>query len=88
MITYLKDGKRFLLIANSSRGVMKLPTDTFGAAKAIAERVSGGESAGTKYETISDWKQIHQLALLGANQALVLRRTDAGRMDLQTLALP
>ena len=35
MIVYQKNGKEFLLMSNNSRGVMKIPTNTFAAAAPI-----------------------------------------------------
>ena len=42
MIMYQKDGKDYLLMTNSSRGVMKIPTDGAGDAPSITEPVRGG----------------------------------------------
>ncbi len=39
MIVYQKDGKDYLLLTNSSRGVMKIPTDGAGDADGITSRV-------------------------------------------------
>src|SRR5262249_16316223 len=41
MITYQKDGKAYLLLANSSRGVMKIPTESAGEAEGIIAPVHG-----------------------------------------------
>ena len=46
MIVYKKNGKDFLLMANSSRGVMKISTEKIGGFKTITERVGGGETEG------------------------------------------
>ena len=39
MILYKKDGKEFLLMSNNSRGVMKIPTASFGDAEGITAHV-------------------------------------------------
>src|SRR5262249_51404063 len=59
MIVYTKDGKDYLLVTNTSRGVMKVPTSEFGSAPSLTEPVKG--TAGIKYETIGDLKGVVQL---------------------------
>ena len=43
MIVYQKDGKDYLLMANSSRGVMKIPTEGAGTAEGITEPVAAAD---------------------------------------------
>ena len=50
MVVYNKGGKDYLLLANSVRGVMKIPTAEFGTAEAITTPPS--IPGGIKYETI------------------------------------
>ncbi len=52
MIVYEKEGKSFVLMANTNRGVMKISTDDLGRENGLSERVSGGGTAGQSYETI------------------------------------
>ncbi|MBY0514488.1 MAG: hypothetical protein K2P78_11320, partial [Gemmataceae bacterium] len=86
MIVYSKGGKEYLLIANSARGVMKVPTTEFGAAKPITERPPT-ETAGVKYEPIGELKNVMQLDKVDAERGLILVKTDAG-FDLKTIPLP
>jgi hypothetical protein len=86
MILYRKDGKDFLLMSNNSRGVMKIPTEGFGSAKAITAPVET-ETAGIAYETIKSMKGVEQLAKLDDQRALILTR-DAGALNLQAAPLP
>jgi hypothetical protein len=86
MIVYQKDGKDFLLLANSSRGIMKISTDSIENAESITERVA--DKKGTPYETIESWKGVDQLDLLDAQNAVVVRRGEAGSLNLESLALP
>src|SRR5688500_13037786 len=51
MILYKKNGKDFLLMSNTSRGVMKIATDGFAAAQGITTRIGG--TAGVPFETIT-----------------------------------
>lgn len=88
MIVYHKDGKDWLLLANNSRGVMKIATDHIAGADAITAPVGGGGTQGLKYETIESWKGIEQLDKLDDAHALVLRRGEAGALHLESLPLP
>lgn len=81
MITYKKDGKSYLLLTNSSRGVMKIGTDKLGVEKGISERVRG--TAGQGYETIESLKGATQLDKLNDMHAVVLIGG-----NLKTVALP
>jgi hypothetical protein len=89
MIVYQKDGKDYLLLANSSRGIMKISTDQIEKAESITDPVKGeGAKKGVGYETIEAWKGIDQLDRLDAKHAVVLRRGDAGSLNLESLPLP
>jgi len=88
MISYRSGGDQFLLIANSSRGVMKLPTAGFSGARPLSERVSDGATAGIVYEKIKTWAEVSQLDLLDEQHALILRRGANASLDLATLSLP
>src|ERR1700722_3934676 len=63
MIVYKKDGRDYLLLNNSDRGVMKIPTEGAEKAPGIVKRVSDRE--GLKYETIKSLKNVSQLDALG-----------------------
>ena len=86
MILYKKDGKEFLLMSNSSRGVMKIPTATFGTAPGITAKVTT-ETAGIAYETIASMKGVEQMDQLDAQRSIVLARTATG-LNLSAVALP
>ncbi len=88
MIVYQKGGKDWLLLANNSRGVMKITTDNIEKAESITAPVGGGGISGTKYETIDAWKGVEQLDKLDAATAIVLRRGEAGALNLESLPLP
>jgi len=77
MIAYQKDGKDYLLLANSARGIMKVSTDKIEAVNAITEHVS--DKAGLTYETVKDVTGVEQLATFDANNALVVRKTESGQ---------
>ena len=86
MVLYKKDGREFLLMSNTARGVMKIPTDGFATAAPITAPVEA-ETGGVGYETVATMKGIEQLDLLDANRSLALSRVEGG-LNLMTVALP
>jgi hypothetical protein len=86
MIVYQKGGKDFLLMANSSRGVMKISTDNIEKTEPILARVA--DTKGLTYETIKDWTGVDQLDRLDDQLALVLRRGEGGALNLESMPLP
>jgi len=89
MIVYQKDGKDYLLMTNSARGVMKIPTEGAGTAEGITEPVTGGGKKGLGYDTIATLKGVVQMDQLDERHAVLLVQADPnGSMDLQTIELP
>jgi hypothetical protein len=88
MIVYTKDGKDYLLMSNSARGVMKIPAENFGSADGITDPVTGGKTAGIKYEKVEALKGVMQLDKLDEGRGLILVKADTGDMNLVTIALP
>ncbi len=86
MIVYDKDGKDYLLMANSSRGVMKVDVEKIDKTDGITDRIDG--TAGLPYDTIKDLTGVTQLDKLDKDHALVLVQTDTGSMNLKAVALP
>jgi hypothetical protein len=88
MIVYDKGGKTYLLLANSSRGVMKIQTDGVDKAESITAPVTGGGTKGQPYETIDSLKGVTQLDSLDKGHAVVLIQEQGGEVDLKTIDLP
>jgi hypothetical protein len=86
MIAYEKEGKAYLLLANSSRGVMKIPTDEAGTAQGITEPVSSTRGIG--YETIAGLKGVVQMDKLDEGHAVLLVQDSSGALNLETVDLP
>ena len=86
MVVYQKDGKDFILLANSSRGVMKISTDGVAEAPSIADRVA--DTAGLPYQKVTEMKGVVQLDGLDKTHALVLVQKEGGALDLETVPLP
>jgi hypothetical protein len=88
MIVYEKGGKDYLLLANSSRGVMKIPTDAIEHADGIEQPVRGGGHQGLPFETVEKWTGVQHLDKLDGQYALVLRKGEGNAMNLEALPLP
>jgi hypothetical protein len=84
MIVYEKGGKHFILMANSSRGVMKITADNLDSYKPITAQT---EVTGVPYETIASLKDVQHLKKFDDGTALLLEGA-GGSMDLRTIALP
>jgi hypothetical protein len=87
MIVYQKNGKEYILLANSARGVMKIPTAGLSNAAAINDPVKT-ETAGMPYETIAGLKNVVQLDRFDKDHAVVLIKTASKGLDLETIELP
>jgi hypothetical protein len=88
MIVYENGGKHYLLMANSSRGVMKITTDQIESAESITAPVPDGNNKGLSFETIKDWTGVEQLERFDNKHAVLVRRAADGAMTLETLPLP
>jgi hypothetical protein len=101
MVPYKKDGHNYILIANSSRGVMKLKADNLDSYRAIdSPEVPNPPTniAGVPYDTMAELQGVQHLAQLDDANALVLTGkftgasyapgAPAGPLNLQTIALP
>jgi hypothetical protein len=86
MIVYQKDGKDYLFMTNSSRGVMKIPAEGAGDAPGITSRVADKQGLG--YETIASLKGAEQMDQLDDQHAVVLIKDPSGSINLRTVELP
>jgi len=86
MITYKKDGRDYLLMSNTDRGVMKIPSEAFASAAPITVPVKA-EKAGIAYETVAQWRGVEELDLYDADHAVLLARSSGG-LDLRVVPLP
>lgn len=86
IIVYQQGGKDFLLLANSSRGVIKVAAEQIsGDTPAITSKVA--DTRGLKFEKIA-WEGVKQLDRLDGRHALVVRTGAGNALNLETLALP
>jgi hypothetical protein len=89
MIAYNKGGQNFILMSNTSRGVMKFSAQGLDKFSAITTSVPG--TGGVPYETIATLTGVVQMDQLDAQRAVVVTRTGTGAaatFDLKTVALP
>jgi len=94
MVPYKKDGHEFILIANSSFGVVKLHADNLGQYKPI-DSPTVVDVAGAPYDKITALTNVRHLAQFDAGNALILTAAGGGGfgpavgpMSLRTVALP
>lgn len=87
MIVYEKAGKRYLLLSNSARGVMKVSTEDIEKNEGLTKPVSGGGTAGQPYETVASWTNVVQLDKLNDTHAVIIVQ-DGDQFDLKTVELP
>ena len=87
MIVYAKGGKDYVLMANSARGVMKIPAEGISSAEPITTRPKT-ETAGTKYETIKELTGVLQLDRLDDDRALVLIEGADKGLTLKSIPMP
>lgn len=86
IIVYQKDGKDYLLLANSARGVIKVAAEQITPqAESITTKVA--DTHGLKFEK-TDWVGVTQLDRLDNRYAVVVRSGANRAFDLDTLALP
>ena len=85
MIIYSKGGEDYILMSNSSRGVMKLSARNLDTYDHIGSPV--GDKAGVEYETL-ELTGVEQLDRLDEGHALILSRAESGSLDLTSIALP
>ena len=88
MVVYQVEGKTYLLLANSSRGVMKINTDKLEGAESITAPVPDGGKKGLNYETVEGWTGVEQLEQLDSKHVVVLRRGEGGSLNLEALPVP
>jgi hypothetical protein len=84
LIVYRKDKREDLLLANSSRGVMKLDASNLEEYKPIVEHT---QVAGVPYNTIAELKGVKHLTKLDDANALLLVE-NGGSLDLRGIPLP
>jgi hypothetical protein len=86
IIVYQKDGKDYLLMANSTRGVIKVAAEQITpAAESITAKVA--DTQGLKFEKIA-WEGVNQLDQFDNRHAVVVRTGAGNALNLETLALP
>lgn len=86
MVVYQKDGKNFVLLANSSRGVMKIKTDDIEKVDGITSKIA--DKAGLTYDSLSDLKGVEQLDRVNETTVAILSKSAEGNYTLTSIDLP
>ncbi len=86
MLVYTKEDQKYLLITNSSRGVMKLAMAAMPDQDALTKRVP--DTAGADIVQVDAFKGAVQVEPWGADKAVALVENDEGALNLITLPLP
>jgi hypothetical protein len=86
MVVYQKDGKHFVLMANSTRGMMKIKTDDIEKTDGINSKIA--DKAGLTYDTLNDWKGVEQLDRLNETTVAILTKSPEGDYTLASMELP
>jgi hypothetical protein len=86
MIAYQKDGKDYLLMANTRHGVLKVSTENIDKIEGITKPIKG--TAGLKFERLTHLKGVLHLDRLDKEQALLLVKADNNGLSLESIALP
>jgi hypothetical protein len=97
MVPYRKDGHDYILVANTSFGVVKLKADSLENYPAI-DSPTRTDVAGVPYDKMPELKNVKHLAQLDASDAVILTAMSgsgrgsnagpAGPVNLRTIALP
>lgn len=85
MIVYRKGSTDYILLNNSSRGVMKLSTDKIDSYQGITKQT---DVTGVPYETIASLKGVEHLDKIDNQHAMLLVRGESGSLDLRSYDLP
>lgn len=88
MISYEQGTEKFLLISNSARGVMKVSLADVEKNPGLTQPVSGGGTAGQKYETIKSLQGVQQMARYDEQHAAIITQDESGKTQLTTIDLP
>jgi hypothetical protein len=78
MVPYKKDGHEFILIANSSFGVVKLHADNLGQYKPIDSPTVVPDKAGAPHDKVAALTNVRHLTQFDATRAVVLTSAGGG----------
>ena len=98
MVPYRKNGHDYILVSNTSLGMLKLKADSLESYKPI-DSPTVTDVAGVPYDSLRDLKNVQQLAQLNGTSAVILTGKPGpgpaynpgpspGPLNIQTIALP
>lgn len=87
MVVYEKEGTTSILMTNTARGTMKIPTEGIGQRESLEEKVSKGGTAGQPFETVPSLENVTQMDKLDDGHAIALMK-EGDSLTLTTIELP
>lgn len=88
MLVYDEDGRTYVLMSNTARGLMKISTEDLEKNEGLTSPVRGGGTAGQAFETIEALSNVVEMAKIGDDKMVALVQQSEGSFDLKTLQLP
>ncbi len=88
MFVYRRDGRDFVLLSNSVRGVMKVSTQAIEENPGLKDRVEGGGTAGQPFETVSALAGISEMDKLDEQYGVAVFGKSDQVQSLRTFELP
>ncbi len=88
MISYAKGGETFILMANSRRGLLRLPAAALQTAPVLPFEDTGIDTHDLGAKPIRGMANVEQIALVGADRFAAIQRQPDRSLDLQVAALP
>ncbi len=87
MIVYEQAGRKYLLLSNSARGVMKVSLENVAREEGLTTPVPNGGTAGQSFEPVPELAGVVELDRLNDQFAIVIQ-AKGDQLDLQTVRLP
>lgn len=88
MLVYEADGKTFVLMSNSARGMMRISTEGIESNEGLSEPVKDGGQAGQQFETLEPLNNVTKMDRLGPSKFVALVKQDDESLSLSTFDLP
>ncbi|HEY4029907.1 MAG TPA: hypothetical protein VGM25_06155 [Caulobacteraceae bacterium] len=88
MIRYVKDGQDFVLMSNTRRGLLRLPTSAILSAQTIPYEPTSIDTRDLGAHRVRGWDDVEWIALAGDGRLAALIRETDGSMDLKVAPLP
>jgi hypothetical protein len=88
MLVYDCEGKTYVLMSNSARGMMRISTEGMESNEGLTKPVKGGGVAGQAFEAIENLNGVTKMDRLDAKRFVALVTQDENTLNLSTYELP